>query len=124
VIELVLPFPPSVNHYWGTRVVRSGRRMIPQRYINAPGKAFRKTVIELCMVQRLRTLPGAIGCSVDLYPPNSARRDVDNFQKGVFDALGHAGVYADDSQIVEMIVRKHPKQPPGRTVVRLWEVDC
>jgi crossover junction endodeoxyribonuclease RusA len=41
-----------------------------------------------------------------LYPPD-ARRDIDNYNKALFDALTHAGIWEDDSQVKRMLVEWH-----------------
>lgn len=54
-----------------------------------------------------------------LNPPDRRRRDVDNYSKGLLDAFTHAGIWADDEQIDELLIRKcHPVPPRG-----LVEVD-
>ena len=39
-----------------------------------------------------------------LYPPDARRRDIDNYNKALCDALTHAGVWEDDSQAKRMLV--------------------
>lgn len=121
---LELPFPPTVNTYWGTRVTGGGKRAFVQRYINHPGKKFRQAVMDECLVRRAGVgLAGPLSCVVDLYPPDARRRDCDNYGKALLDALGHAGVYGDDSQIRDLRIRMHPKQSPGRCVVELQPLE-
>lgn len=38
--------------------------------------------------------------------PDNRRRDAVNLLKAPLDALAHAGVYEDDSQIVELSIRR------------------
>jgi len=40
-VELCLPYPPSVNHYW--RHTRQGRH-----YISKAGREFRQKVLNIC----------------------------------------------------------------------------
>jgi Holliday junction resolvase RusA-like endonuclease len=44
-------------------------------------------------------------------------RDCDNSIKSVLDAMEHAGVYDNDSQIKVIRVEMFAAQPPGRAVV-------
>jgi crossover junction endodeoxyribonuclease RusA len=123
VITLELPFPPSVNHYWGSRIVGSGKKRFLQRYIAEPGKKFRRATLETCLVLNPGKLSGPLSATVDLYPPCNRRRDVDNYNKGLLDALGEAGLYEDDSQIIDLRIRMHPKKPPGCVIVTLQETS-
>jgi crossover junction endodeoxyribonuclease RusA len=43
---------------------------------------------------------------MDAFPPDRRRRDLDNLAKPTLDALEHAGVYEDDSQIDLLIIRR------------------
>lgn len=124
-LTIELPFPPSVNHYWGTRVVGSGKRKFIQRYINEAGTKFRSAVYEVFLVENIRQkFAGPLACTVDLYPPCNRRRDCDNYCKGLLDALGSAGLYDDDSQIMDLHIRMHPKHAPGRVVVTLTPISA
>lgn len=114
IIEL--PFPPSVNTYWRHVVMgKSARTLISKR-----GREYRQAVMDEVLVQRLgHALTGSLSCILDLYPPCRRRRDCDNYAKALLDALGHANVYGDDSQIKDLRIRMHPKVPPGKVVVTL-----
>lgn len=98
-MKLILPFPPSVNGYWRS----TSRGML----ISERGRKYRINAIA-AVYEQLRRRPQAITHDIDihviLYPPNRARRDLDNFQKALFDAVTHAGVWADDIQIKRMVV--------------------
>ncbi len=122
---LELPFPPSVNTYWGTRVVGKGKRAFIQRYINEPGKKFKRAVDEIFLVGNItEKFSGPLACTVDLYPPCNRRRDCDNYCKGLLDALGAVGLYEDDSQIIDLHIRMHPKRVPGSVVVTIEPTVC
>jgi len=98
-MKLILPFPPSVNCYW--RSPGKGAK------ISERGRTYRVNAIA-AVYEQLRRRPQAITHEIDiqvvLYPPNRAKRDLDNFQKALFDSLTHAGVWTDDSQIKRMLV--------------------
>ena len=86
-----LPYPPSVNRYWRTARGRF--------YISAEGKLFRERVRLLLADRNTPTLSGRVAVRVTVHPPDKRRRDLDNVLKALFDALQHAGVFEDDSQI-------------------------
>ena len=113
-MPLTLPYPPSVNHYW--------RRVGPQTLISREGRTFRRNVCALLGGGR-RGPPtsGRIALAMDAFPPDRRRRDLDNLQKPVLDALEHAGVYADDSQIDLLVTRRREAVPDGRLLVTVEE---
>ena len=60
MITLTLPFPPSVNHYWG----QSGHR----KYITKRGQAFRKAVADI-VADNGQKLEGRLSVYVSLFQP-------------------------------------------------------
>jgi crossover junction endodeoxyribonuclease RusA len=90
-LRLTLPFPLSVNHYWGA----VGNR----RFITLKGREFRNEVFAKCIKYRGYFGDSLLLASVEYFPPNKIKRDVDNFSKGVWDSLQHAKVFTDDNQI-------------------------
>jgi len=95
-LQLILPYPPSVNHYW--LLNRNGSRRI-----SAAGEAFRIAVKLLPLVQTFR---GLVAVRITAYPPDRRRRDLDNLLKSLLDALQHTGIIADDSNVIDLhIVR-------------------
>lgn len=117
---LNLPFPPSVNHYW--------RRVGSKTLISRDGRAYRKDVVastveQLGLAKETHVSPEArLRVLITAYPPDRRRRDLDNLCKSLLDALAHAKVYGDDSQIDELVVRRQVPVPPGRVVVQVEEL--
>jgi crossover junction endodeoxyribonuclease RusA len=101
MIELTLPWPPSVNRYW--RSV-NGRVLIA-----AAGRRYR-TDVELAY--RLGRAGGAgmgdapVQVVIEAWLPDLRRRDIDNLLKAPLDALTHAGLWDDDSQVMALAIRK------------------
>lgn len=62
---------------------------------------------------------GKLAVRIEISPPDDRRRDCDNVQKAVLDALQHAGVFWDDSQVVWLLSIKHDQQAGGRVKVKL-----
>jgi crossover junction endodeoxyribonuclease RusA len=111
VIELELPFPPSINHYW--------RRVGARTLISRGGRAFRQSVCSILAARRIQPLEGPLELLIELYPPDRRRRDADNSLKSLLDALQHGGAYGDDSQIVHLDTWKREPIPGGMAVVRI-----
>ena len=101
---LSLPWPPSVNVYWRN----VGGRVL----ISREGRAYARVVYGCALEQSMTTL--SVGrkafvapVSVDIiaYPPNRARRDLDNLPKAILDALTKARVWEDDSLVHDLRIR-------------------
>lgn len=122
-MELVLPYPPSINRYW--------RRVGSRTLISREGRAFRRNVCALLGPRprsgqagggpRKPPAGGRVALAMDAFPPDRRRRDLDNIQKPVLDALERAGVYEDDSQVDLLVTRRRPRVRGGRLEVRLDE---
>lgn len=109
-IQLQLPWPPSVNHYWMT----SGR----MRYISKRGLEFRKAVAEEVASLGVSGLEGRLAVHVALFPPDKRKRDIDNVMKALLDACEHAGCYHTDNQIDELhIIRQQIRKGGGCTIL-------
>lgn len=96
---LTLPYPPSVNSYWGfkgshrylTEKAKLFKREVSIAYKNSKHKGFGKDRLKVHIV---------------LHAPDRRIRDLDNSIKSLFDAICQAGVFEDDSQIDEISVKR------------------
>ena len=111
MIEVELPFPPSVNHLY--------RRVGPRTIISREGRAYRQKVCAILAARGVRPLDGPLEVTIDLHPPDRRRRDIDNTIKALADALEHGGAYHDDSQIVKLTIEKRWPLPGGKAFVRI-----
>lgn len=111
MLEVELPYPPSINHYW--------RRVGPRTLISRTGRSFRAEVVAILARRRVISLVGPLDVRIDLHPPDFRRRDVDNAMKSLLDALQHGGAYGDDSQIVHLEISRREPVEGGKTVVRI-----
>jgi crossover junction endodeoxyribonuclease RusA len=107
-----LPYPPSVNNYWASRVVaRPGRKPFVHTFLGGAGKRFRVDV-RAAVLERFGHLVrtrARVAVRLEVHPPDRRLRDLDNVLKAVLDALTHAGVWADDGQIDRLeVVRREP----------------
>jgi Holliday junction resolvase RusA-like endonuclease len=116
MVQFELPYPPSINHYW--------RRVGARTLISREGRAFRRRVCALLETRRVRPLEGRLAVRIAVHPPDDRRRDVDNVQKALLDALQHGGAYHDDSQIESLSIEKREPVPGGRTLVTIEAIPC
>ena len=106
--------PPTANHYYGQRGTR--------RFIKAEGREYREKVAEIVSDAGHPTLEGRISLFVAIYPANRIRQDLDNRMKALQDALTHAGVWLDDSQIDELHLIRRGVEKGGRVEVVITEI--
>ena len=98
-----LDYPPSVNTYW-----RSWRgRMV----LSSKGRKYQLAAVGLTDIHFKASQ--RLSVSLELTMPDNRRRDVDNVTKAVLDAIGHAGIYDDDSQIDFLSIERLAVEPPG-----------
>ncbi len=124
MIEFELPFPPSLNHAW--------RRVGAKTVLAKAQRAYRQRVQCALPWNELHDddaplapltvpLPGRLAVALRFFEPNRLRRDLDNLPKAALDALTHAGLWRDDSQIdCLMLVRVGVSPDRPRVVVRVW----
>jgi len=93
--EFILPWPPSMNTYWRT----FNGRMI----ISAKGRDYRIAVAQQIKDQdSAAQYKGKMKVEIEAFRPDNRRRDLDNLLKAVLDGCTHAGVWEDDSNIVDL----------------------
>lgn len=116
-MKLILPYPPSVNTYWRHVVMGRSARVL----ISKEGRAYRKAVGDAVAEQRAGRMSGSRKLAVNLtaFPPDARARDLDNLPKAVLDALTHAGVWSDDSQIDALHILRGAKCPGGLLTVEI-----
>jgi crossover junction endodeoxyribonuclease RusA len=113
MINLELPYPPSVNHYWGQKGT--------QRFIGRKGKDFRVSVQLETLTKGILKLTGRLSVSIDLFPPDNRKRDLDNVLKSLLDAMEHAGCYENDSQIDKLSIVRREVVKNGKCLVTITE---
>lgn len=95
---LHLPYPPSVNTYW--------RRHGHVIHLSKAGKKFRFDVLAavLAAFGKPTAIEGRLSVEMEVFFPDRRQRDIDNLVKSTLDALTHAGVWKDDSQVKRLHV--------------------
>ena len=85
LIDLVLPYPPTVNTYW--------RRRGSTYFVSKVGERYRRDVALIVRQQQLKlNLSGRPAIEIIAEPPDKRRRDLDNPEgtTGCTDACGAA----------------------------------
>ena len=119
-VKLELPWPPSVNHYWRRVSTPAGVRTL----VSKEGREYQKHASQIVLVNRAaKRMDGRLAVSIELYPPDRCKRDIDNSLKSVLDALTHAKVWLDDEQIDLLVVERKTPEKPGRLVVTVEEIN-
>lgn len=111
-MTLNLPYPPTVNHYYGRS--RNGV------FIKPEGRKYRQEVQSILARLGMPRVFGFVRLTVFVYKPDRRTRDLDNTQKALWDALsdraGHTGIMADDKQIIDYRVMWMPEIVRGGAV--------
>ena len=118
MIEIELPWPPSANSYYRhpTKGALAGRHLI-----SAEGREYRQRIME--MVRPLDAhMPGRLAVTLTCHMPDRRRRDLGNVEKALCDALTHAGLWCDDSQIDDLRIIRAPVVAGGRVTVRVEQI--
>lgn len=114
ILNYTLPYPPSVNTYWRhpSRGPLAGRHLISQE-----GRAYREAIRAHVAESSFGKITGPVAVDIEAFFPDRRKRDLDNILKSLLDSLTHAGVWEDDSQIVDLRIRK------GATIAGMVKVQ-
>jgi len=90
--------------------------------ISRDGRKYREMIVSRFRSEGVETFRCPVELSIELYPPDRRRRDVDNSLKCLLDAFTHGGLYEDDSLIRRLVVTKREPMPPdGMAYIRIRE---
>lgn len=115
MIEFTLPWPPSVNTYW--------RNFNGRMIISAKGREYREEVGDQMTLQgKVARYTKPLRVVIEAWRPDKRRRDLDNLLKATLDGLAHAGVFDDDSQIVDLRIYWAP-DIGGMLKIKIEEIE-
>ena len=117
-MDIRLPFPPSVNGYW--RAFKRGN--ICTQIISKKGREYRAAVEDKMFDYDYKTYYCKLKVEITLYPPDKRKRDLDNYTKATLDALTHAGVWDDDSQIDHLTIKRGIIVKPGFVDIKIKQL--
>ncbi|HBS6405130.1 RusA family crossover junction endodeoxyribonuclease [Klebsiella pneumoniae] len=118
-MKFILPFPPSVNSYWRSpnKGTAKGKLLVSEA-----GRKF-KHAVRAVIIEQLKAVPKPSASPAEvvivLYPPDYRRRDLDNYNKALFDALTYAGIWEDDSQVKRMTIEWGENAKGGRVEITI-----
>ena len=130
MIEIELPYPPTVNHYKRAgRVVTmaSGKKYQLRVNTDATKQFYYEAwlrIRSLIANVAVKSFDSATILSVelDVYPPDKRRRDIDNLAKVTLDALVKGGLMVDDYQIARLLITRMDIIKQGKVIVRIQEL--
>ena len=114
-VDLTLPIPPTVNHYYGRRGKVS--------YLTKGAKAFRHEVAVAAMNAEARGafLQGKLAVKVIAHL-KTTQGDLDNRLKPLLDALEYADVIKNDRQVDDLRITRGAPVKGGRCEVTIWRM--
>jgi crossover junction endodeoxyribonuclease RusA len=116
-LNLTVPFPPSVNTYWGFRGAN--------RFLTKKAVGFKALVRhEYAMTKHTGFALQRLKVHIELNPPDRRVRDLDNYAKSLLDALCQAGIFVDDEQIDHLTLVRGGLVKGGQCLVRIEPLDC
>ena len=110
-MKLTVPYPPTINTYYATV---SGRRVLSKK-----GREYKKEMAVIVAEAKCNYGEQRLSLDIDLWMPDRRKRDIDNVQKPLIDALMHAGAFADDEQIDRLLTQRHGVEKGGRCEVTI-----
>jgi Holliday junction resolvase RusA-like endonuclease len=108
-----LPYPPTINHYYGVDP------RTHHKYLTHQARSFRKEVWAL-LVGKEKFGKAKLTMRIDWHQ-NSKADDIDNRVKPLLDALEHAGTFNNDKQIRDLRVVFSTPLTGGATDIQIWE---
>ena len=114
LLRFEMPYPPSVNHYY----LRTQSGVT----IGERGRKYRRDVALLLHKHRGACGDKRLVITINVYPPDKRRRDLDNLLKCTLDSLQHATVFNDDSQVDWLTIVRREVVKGGQLAV--WIGEC
>lgn len=94
-----LPYPPTINTYY---TIARGRKILSSK-----GRRWKNQA--QCYLYEQNAAKGGEGpyaICISVRPPDKRKRDIDNLLKPLLDSLVEYGAISDDSEVVDLRIRK------------------
>lgn len=113
-LTLQMEYPPSINHYY----VRTKKGMS----LSKDAKTYRELAVwTLKKYENYYSKDKRLAIVINAYPPDKAKRDLDNILKCCLDSLQHAKIFVDDNQLDLITVIRRDPVDGGKLSIRLTE---
>lgn len=119
-VVIVLPWPPSVNRYY--RSLSKGK-LAGRVLVSQEGRAYRQEVAVILDRRRLPMIRDRMRISIEAFPPDRRRRDLDNLLKASLDALVFGGAIEDDSLIDDLRIRRGEVREGGELRIHIQGME-
>lgn len=116
--KYVVPWPPSINSLYFQGKSHG------QKFLSKKGKEYKQSMKYLLASDDMDPITYPIRIRIELFPPNKAVRDLDNYIKPILDGLKFVEIIEDDSLINKLVVIKNapnPKYNKGIVLVKIKE---
>lgn len=117
--RLVLPLPPSINHYWRSVIVKNRIKVLLSR----EGRAYKKLCRDAALAQRVQFQTGDVRIAGTVYFANR-RRDLDGAIKALLDALQDGIAYANDRQVRELHLKAAVDKASPRVEITISPLEA
>ncbi|HFP9448323.1 TPA: crossover junction endodeoxyribonuclease RusA [Raoultella ornithinolytica] len=115
--RISLPWPPSNNRYYRHNRGRTHISAEGQAYRDSVGRIIKESMLDIGLATPLKI-------RIECHMPDRRRRDLDNLQKAVFDALTKSGFWLDDQQVDDYRVKRMSIVKGGRLDLTIVELEA
>lgn len=105
--------------------MRKGKKPFVHMAVGKRGKKFRVDVLAVVWTRfgKVRPSLARMRVTITAVQPDRRKRDLDNLAKATLDALTHAEIWRDDSQVDDLRIIRGPVQRPGWLEVEIEQID-
>jgi len=123
---LTLPYPPSLNSIWRSIVITVKGKPQVRVLLSEKGRGYRRSVMRQVEQAGNPITPTGARLALHLYvrPSDRRARDLSNIPKALENDLTHAGVWADDSLINQLTVKRGPVFTGGQVGVTITALNA
>lgn len=126
MLELTIPYPPSINHYKMVgRMTTTKNGKLYQPRVNTPEtqrfyyEVWLKIRLAKAAKRIVEPIETLLTVTLLVYHPDKRKRDIDNLIKPTIDSLVRGGLIVDDSQICRLLIERCGIISQGQVIVKV-----